>query len=212
MKNEKKENIIFLSTGLLMLISELWKQCCLTFITGRGFFQWSFIPWQLCSLPMYLCLLIGVCRRQKKLRAACITFLSDFSLMSGIIVFLDTSGMHYEYAPLTFHSYLWHIGIILLGIYAGTRRRDKTFKAFTPAALIYVLGVVIAEIINLSLDKFGIVNMFYINPHYYMNQIVFCDMIKYIGNNAAIVLYILCTILGAAVVHLLWKLVRTGNE
>ena len=167
--------------------------------------------------------------------------------MSGIITFLDTSGLHYGYAPLTVHSYLWHIIIAGIGMYSGLvltghgchgnkeksneghgsrdakasfcRQSTKpnqtdnkisggceslTLRDFIPATYIFLIGCVIAEIINLSFDRYGIVNMFYINPHYYVSQIVFNDLAHIIPNNAVIGLYILCVILAAFIVHVLW--------
>ena len=131
-------------------------------------------------------------------------FLADFSLMSGAIVLLDTSGMHYGYAPLTLHSYLWHFTLVLLGIYAGTRERDDGRYAFGGAVAVYLVCCFIAEGINFCFDRFGIVNMFYINPHYYMVQIGFRSLLRFLPNRAVIVVYIIFTILGASLLHLFW--------
>ena len=202
---EKKrcEDRVYLVTGLLLLASEIWKQLVLTFVVGNGTYQWSFIPFQLCSVPMYICLLIWVFRNTG-FRQAGITFLADFAFLSGLIVFLDTTGMHYGYAPLTLHSYLWHFVIAGLGVYSGLAERDRSAAAFLPAAGIYLACCAAAEVINLGLDRFGPVNMFYINPHYYMNQIVFSSMLGVLSNNAVIAVYIAMTVAGAFLVHLLW--------
>lgn len=114
-----------MAAGLLLTLSEIWKQLTLTFAVGDGSYQWSFIPFQLCSLPMYICLLIWMFRKTFFKRIGMI-FLSDYSLMSGAAAFLDTSGMHYMLFLLTLHSYLWHIGIILIGIYSGIAAGRRT--------------------------------------------------------------------------------------
>ena len=249
------------------MLSELWKQYTLTFVLNNGSYQWSYIPFQLCSIPMYLCLILGMSGklnftrhgniRIRKFRRAGITFLADYTLMSGIVTFLDTSGLHYGYAPLTIHSYLWHIIIAGIGVYSGLKlisecktkffcnrpehpdgRRmplqnvnsysDRRLKScsscrqdlqkkqqdrfeqrvaisdFLPASCIYLICCGIAELINLSFDRYGIVNMFYINPHYYVNQIVFNDLAHTIPNNIVIVLYKCCTMLAAFIVHMIW--------
>lgn len=177
-----------------------------------------------------------------------IGFLADYSLMSGLVTFLDTTGLHYGYAPLTIHSYLWHVTIACIGVFSGillhyserntdksipfghgSEKQDLLHKAseedpraktnakkhdirgrslrnFMPETFIFLTGCITAEIINLSFDKYGVVDMFYINPHYYLNQIVFNDLTKIIPNNAVIVLYILCVIAAAFLVHLGWML------
>ena len=287
----EKHSRLYLAIGLLLMLSELWKQYTLTFVLNDGAYQWSYIPFQLCSLPMYLCLFIGitgrvsaVCREKQNsktealcaagtgmcglirttklretrtmtvnsgcsniqisnagqriiaIRRACMVFLADYSLMSGIVTFLDTSGLHYGYAPLTVHSYLWHIAIAGIGVYSGlllsagekhsmsgpdiksheasnSSRSDRlTLHDFRHATYIFAGCCVIAEIINLSFDQYGIVNMFYINPHYYVSQIVFNELAHVIPNNFVILLYILCIITAAFIVHLMWiKYCRAVN-
>ena len=206
-----REQKTFLAAGSLMLVSEIWKQYCLTFIVYDGVYQWSFFPFQLCSVPMYIALILGFVGKGR-LRDCLLSFLADFSLLSGAIVLLDTSGMHYGYAPLTVHSYLWHAGLVLLGFYAGTRSRNKGRKAFTGAVPIYLLCCCLAELINFSFDRFGIVNMFYINPHYYMVQIGFRSLLRFLPNRAVIAVYIVFTILGAGVLHLIWRRVRKEGK
>lgn len=189
--------------GILLTASEIWKQLILTFLLNDGAYQWSFIPFQLCSLPMYLCIMIYIFRNTG-LRRVLIIFLSDFSLMSGIIAFLDTSGMHYGYAPLTVHSYLWHIAIAAAGLYSGIISMRRSMREFLPAAALYLASCGVAELINLSFDRYGVVDMFYINPHYYINQIVFSSMTEFLPNNAVIAIYILTAGLGAFIVHICW--------
>ncbi len=202
--DRNKENLLYLIMGLGLLASEIWKQWALARVLQIGAEQWSYLPFQLCSLPMYLCILIFLFRNSPA-RQHLQIFLSDFSLLSGLIAFLDTSGMHYGYLPLTVHSYLWHIAIAGIGIWSGLLTRKRTIRSFFPAAGIYLLCCGIAEVINLSFDSRGIVNMFYINPHYYMNQIVFSSMLNYLPNQAVILIYIFMTMLGAFVFHLLWR-------
>ena len=152
---------------------------------------------------MYIALILGFCGTGR-FRDSMLSFLADFSLMSGAIVLLDTSGMHYGYAPLTLHSYLWHFALVLLGIYAGTRERDDGRHAFGGAVAVYLVCCFVAEVINFCFDRFGIVNMFYINPHYYMVQIGFRSLLRFLPNRAVIVVYIIFTILGASLLHLFW--------
>lgn len=154
---------------------------------------------------MYICLMIYVLRKTGFRRIGMV-FLSDYSLMSGAAAFLDTSGMHYELSLLTLHSYLWHIGIIVIGIYSGVAAGRRKLKEYASAAGIFLAGCGIAEIINLSFDRFGVVNMFYINPHYYINQIVFSDLRGILPNNVLIVLYIFAAMLGALLVHGGWMM------
>ena len=206
---ESKLNRIAGAAGLVMAASEVWKQLSLTYLVGEpGSYILWYLPFQLCSIPMYLCLLL-LFTRSGKLTDLCSEFLCTFGLMAGIAAFFDTSGFRYDYPPLTVHSFAWHIGMILLGIYAGIDRilcgRGFRFASFTGAAGIYLVCCAAAEALNLALDRFGIINMFYINPHYRMEQVVFSRIAERIGNSPGILAYILCSMLGALLLHLLWK-------
>lgn len=208
-----------------MLISEIWKQLTLTFVLGRGAYNWWYLPFQLCSVPMYL-LLAYPWMRAKRARQALLAFLMCYGLMGGIAVFADTSGLQYPLAALTVHSYVWHILLILIGISAGTvffrtlsdgsrnkiifsraLARSFPFRPFLHSTGIYLACCLIAEILNLSLDRFGTINMFYINPDYKMQQIVFRDLPPLIGNTASLFLYIAASILGAFLLYLAWRLI-----
>ena len=188
-----KEQRLFLIAGTCLLASEIWKQYCLTFVLNDGNYQWWYFPFQLCSVPMYLCLPLGFLG-EGRMRDDLLAFLADYTLLSGTIVFLDTSGMYYDYKLLTIHSFLWHFVLILLGIYAGTRKRGRSIRSFKGATAVYLVCCGIAEVINLSCDRLGIINMFYINPHYYMGQLGFRELLRVLPNRAVIAVYILATV------------------
>ncbi len=215
---------VFFFCGIIMLASEIWKQLVLTFIVGNGTYIWWYFPFQLCSIPMYVLLVYPWLGRGIP-QSSALTFLMCYCLLGGIAVFADTSGLHYPLARLTLHSYLWHILLITLGVGAGCVYLHRIFKenrrtlfshAFTRAfplrpflfsTLFYIICCLIAECLNLSLDRYGIINMFYINPDYKMQQIVFRDLIPAFGNTAAILVYIAATILGASLLFLVWDLI-----
>lgn len=207
---------LFFLCGVLMLGSELWKQLTLTFSVGGGAYNWWYFPFQLCSIPMYV-LLLYPWFRQNRIRRALLTFLMCYGLLGGLAAFADQSGLHYPAAPLTLHSYLWHILLILVGVGAGITygrlqpspsfRRPFPLRPFLHATALYLGCCCTAEVLNLTLDRFGTINMFYINPNYPMQQIVFRDLIPYLGNIPVILLYIAASILGAFLLFLVWKIV-----
>ena len=207
---ELSDRLLFLC-GFLMLCSEIWKQYVLTFVLGGGSYNWWYFPFQLCSIPMYILLAYPWLRRPF-VRRILLTFLMSYTLLGGIAVFADTSGLHYSYAPLTVHSYVWHCLLILLGIICGFIyfrffRNKNTLRAFAGSTGLYLLCCAAAEGFNLSFDRFGEINMFYINPDYQMQQIVFHGLSLVIGNHPAILLYIAATVFGAFLLLLLWRLI-----
>lgn len=217
-----QSSYFFFIFGVIMLIYEISKQLLLTFLLGNGTYNWWYFPFQLCSIPMYLTLILPWCKRESA-RKTVLCFLATYSLLSGIIVFADTSGLHYPLIFLTVSSYIWHILLIIIGFAAGltlindidqkqaktlcTLNSSKRFqlKSFGNATLLYLSCCVIAEIINLSFEHRGTINMFYINPHYRMQQIVFRSLVPYAGNTCTILVYIFSTVFGAFLFFIMWK-------
>ncbi|MCI8561457.1 MAG: YwaF family protein [Dorea sp.] len=200
-----KNYIRFLfSCGIIMFLSEIWKQYCITFIINECRYNWWYFPFQLCSIPMYLCLLLPFV--SEKLREIFLTFLMTFGLMAGFFTFFDTSGLHYPYAPLTVHSYLWHVLLIIIGITVGIcQSKNDTAGKFPGSAACYLICCVIATMINVISHPYGNINMFYISPYYAMSQKVFEDIARLTGNIAGIFIYIGTNIAGAYVIYLIWN-------
>ena len=82
----------------------------------------------------------------------------------------------------------------------------SAFRGFADAALLYLAFCAAAFCINLVCGRFGTINMFYINPAYPMEQIIFSDLVPALGNGTVILLYMAMTVLGAGILFLLWYL------
>ena len=214
---------IFFLCGVLMLCSEIWKQLILTFVLGHGIYNWWYFPFQLCSIPMYVLLAYPWLRRAR-VRRMLLAFLMSYTLLGGAAVFADTSGLQYPLPALTVHSWSWHILLLLIGTGAGiiyfrslkadakniifsrTLSQPLPLRPFFHATFLYLACCLIAEVFNLSLDRFGLINMFYINPDLQMQQVVFRDLVPVIGNLPAILVYIAATCVGAFLFFLIWNL------
>lgn len=216
-----KLNTLFFICGILMASSEAWKQWYLTFRVNNGIYEWWYFPFQLCSIAMYI-LLIFPWVKHTQLRLSFLSFLMNYSLLGGIAVFADTSGLHYSAFILTLHSYLWHILLILIGIVAGAacikeaQSHELSSRHLWDGTCIYLVCCVIASVLNRLFESRGDINMFYINPDYGMVQVGFSALVPYIGNGGAIITYIMGTILGANILFLIWKaiskLIHSKNE
>lgn len=203
-----KCNRFFFFCGLMMAISEIWKQWTLTFLMNQGSYNWWYFPFQLCSIPMYLCLLLPWIHTDR-IRHAFLTFLMDYGLLSGIFVFFDTSGMHYSYPPLTVHSYVWHILLIGMGLTAGLKQcAGHTWQEYKDSTLCYLLGCLAATVFNIVFHKFGAINLFYISPYYPMRQRVFRQIGSVLGNGWGILIYLAAIPAGASIFHLLWRILH----
>lgn len=210
----KKYEKIFFMLGLILCASEIGKQLLLTFSVNDGVYDWWHFPFQLCSLPMYLLTALPFLKSNTA-KHTILTFLMTFSLLGGIAVFFDTSGMCYPLLLLTVHSYVWHILLIAIGICSGllslrlpaedSRGPRLPWRSFFDTVLLYGFFCLTASAINFVVTPFGNINMFYINPAYPMEQVFFENIAHFIGNAAGIAVYILATILGSALLFAFWR-------
>lgn len=207
MSDFSKIKHIFFSIGLLLLTSELWKQWVLTFILNDGVYDFWYFPFQLCSIPMYLLLVLPFLKSNSH-KKVIFTFLMNYSLLSGIFVFFDTSGMHYPLISLTIHSYVWHIILIIIGISSGIilyRFYRSDFTYFGKATGLFISCAVIAQCLNLSIGQYAQINMFYISPLEPATQTFFSSLYRNWGFGIYMIFYLCVIILGAFLLHLLWK-------
>lgn len=80
----KKFRTFFFTCGILMAASEIWKQLTLTFLINHGAYDWWYFPFQLCSIPMYICLILPVISKPKiSTPASDTSHFSDGLLSSG---------------------------------------------------------------------------------------------------------------------------------
>lgn len=198
------ERFLFYS-GLLLALSEIWKQLTLTFTLGSGHYNWWYFPFQLCSVPMYLLLLLPLFH-VSHFKRVFYTFIMDFSLLSGIGAFLDTSGMHYPLFSLTCHSYLWHIILIIIGTFCGlSGSADYTWRGFRASAFLFAGFCSVATIINLIVGQNHDINMFYISPYYPMTQAIIKDLTASFPRPFCIFCYLGVILLCALLLHFLWQ-------
>lgn len=78
-------------------------------------------------------------------------------------------------------------------------------RPFAGSTGLYLACCLIAEFLNLSLDHLGTINMFYINPDYQMQQVIFHDISLITGNIPGILIYIAATMTGAFLLAALWS-------
>ena len=71
---EKTNKYLLFGIGLFLLIAEIYKQLFYTFYIEHGSYRFDRFPFQLCSIPMYLCLVVPWLK-PSKLKQALYTFI-----------------------------------------------------------------------------------------------------------------------------------------
>ncbi len=192
--------------GIFLSACELYKQLFLYVVINGGRYDWWFFPFQLCSLPMYLCLLLPFLQ-EGRFKTSLYTFMQDFNLLGGLAALLVPDGFRHIHWSLTLHGYVWHILLILIGLaIALSGRSDLSRRGFARTIPVFVVCCCIATFINVATPGQGRADMFYITPYYPSSQPVFHEIALEIGSIPAALLYLAAVCLGGYLVHLAFSL------
>ncbi len=200
---QRKGRILIFCVGLFLVVFELYKQLFYYFCMGQPGYKWWIFPFQLCSVPMYLCL-IAPLLKPGRLSKAMYSFMMIYNLLGGFITFFEPSGINLSYWGLTLHAYTWHMTLVFVGLFLNFAGfGGRSLKDFRAASVTFVALCAIAFIINLLLRKVsgGSINMFFVGPSN-SSLIVFKDISKNFGWYISTLLYIPSVCLGAYIVFL----------
>ncbi len=187
--------------GLFLAGCELYKQVFLYIVINGGRYDWWYFPFQLCSLPVYLCLLMPYFR-EGPLKTTAYTFLQDYGMLGGIAALLVPDGFRHLHWTLTLHGYVWHIMLILIALFIrATAQSDRSTSGFLRTLPLFACFCLIATLINLLAPGCGEADMFYISPYYPTTQPVFHEIALRIGILPGNLFYLFCVCLGAYLIH-----------
>lgn len=200
----RRKHVLFIC-GLLLAASELYKQGFLYYVVNGRSYDWWYFPFQLCSVPMYLCLIIPLLSGPKFARArrAVCTFIQDYGLLGGVMALAEPSGLFHPYWALTLHGLCWHFTLIFLGLYcAESGESGREPAAFLHTLPLFCVCCAAAMLINVAAHPYGDADMFYISPYYPNGQIVFHEIALEIGIAAGNLIYLTGVVLGGFICHL----------
>ena len=164
--SDKTAGAILFGLGLLLITSEVFKQLFNFFVLEDNRYCWGEFPFQLCSVPMYLCLIVPWLK-PGRLQRAMYSFMVLYNLLGGAISFAEPSGLLLDHWFLTIHALVWHMLLVFIGLFicfskrGGNRRED-----YWAATQIFLTLCAIAFGLN-CLVQFGLgqhMNMFFIGP------------------------------------------------
>ncbi len=206
---ERKARLLIFCIGVFLFCCELYKQLFYTFCIGERGYKWWIFPFQMCSVPMYLCLLAPLLK-PGRVTHAMYSFMSIYNLLGGFITFFEPSGINLAYWGLTLHAYIWHMVLVFVGLFLSfSGLGGHKLKDYRIASATFVVFCGIAFCINLLLWDVsgGSVNMFFVGPAN-SSLVVFKEIARNFGWYCSTLLYIPAVCLGAFLVFLpfyLWN-------
>ncbi len=165
--SDRTNRAILLSIGIFLVLCEAYKLLMNEWIISpEDGFNWGNFPFQLCSIPMYLCLIIP-CLKSQRLKRALYGFLMTFNLLGGFIAFFEPSGLLHGHWTLTFHALVWHMLLVFLGVYVGLSGRGCTERRhYKDTAVVFLVLCATAFAINCAFWEVSEhqIKMFFIGP------------------------------------------------
>lgn len=197
--NEKQNRIVLGAVGFFLLASEVYKIAFHMTVNPYDWYFWGAFPFQLCSVPMYLCLIATFCKNEKVNRWL-YECMFAVNIVGGIMAFIEPSGIQHGYVTLTLHAYIWHMLLIFVALYLYvTKRACTNAVSYKKAAILYLALCAVAQGFNLIFgDK---INCFYLSPYVRSPLAVFKDIYSNCGWLVNMVLMIVAVLLGAAIVY-----------
>ena len=185
-------------TGWILVILEIWKQLFLYYIVNNGAYDWWYFPFQLCSVPMYLCILLPLV--SKRYRQTFMTFLGGYTFVSAVATLIFPEDILRSYTALTVHGFVWHGLLLFISLVVLlTGSADASVRGLLRAFGLFAILCGIAVLINVLSEPIMAVTagishswaaMFYLNPYHISPQPIVSGIQKTAGIPAGLVLYV----------------------
>lgn len=203
--NDNKNKKLLFFCGLFLLIIEIYKQLFYFYIVNNGKYDFSVFPFQLCDVPMFLCLIIPFINNEKVLEGM-YNFMVSYNLLGGFITFLEPSALCRPYLTMMLHGFVWHLVLVFIGLYlAFSNRCLKNKKDFVTSIKVYMVLCVISLSLNFLLNDVsnGSMNAFYLGPS--ISPIIVFETISLkFGWFVNMVLFIVVMTIGAYLVYMVF--------
>ncbi len=195
---------ILFGLGLLLAVSEAFKQLFYYFVMKDNCYSWGDFPFQLCSIPMYMCLIVPWLK-PGKLQRGMYSFMVLYNLLGGAISFTEPSGLLLDHWFLTVHALVWHMLLVFVGLFicisgrGGSRKSDYKGATWTFIALCgiaFCLNCFVQLVLGESM------NMFFVGPGD-SPIVVFKQFSQWFGWYVNTPIYIFAVCLGAYLVFVL---------
>ena len=170
-----RENLVFAVYGFVTLLLETTKQLMWALGEENGAAVWSYswyaAPFQLCSMPMYVCILLCFVKKGR-LREHLLSFLGFFSIVSMTLVLFYPGDCLTGSVFINLHTLFLHGGGFVVAVYVLLRRlTDFSVKSVLRGGKVFLVMAALALLLDVAVEKSGInhgntFNMFYISPYY----------------------------------------------
>ncbi len=192
--SSKKFRLITLIVAIVLIVLELYKQLNYSYTpsTDTWSYQWYAFPFQFCSTPMYILLLIGILKENKLSKWLC-SFMGTFGLFAGLIVMFYPNTVFVSTVGINIQTMIHHGAMFVMGVFMHiTGRVEYKHKTMLKAMAVFGVLCLSALLMDIVWHFVGInqtFNMFFISP-YYKCELVILDKIQEINYFLFLVSYL----------------------
>lgn len=215
---EKQLKWVIGTYGIVALILEITKQLIWTFDynavtnTFTADFQWYAFPFQLCTTPIFVCVL-ALFMKRTKIRLSLLSYMAFVTILGSFMTVIIPDDCLVETILINIHTMWLHCGSLVVSIYllmSGAVKINK--QNFKLAIGVFIVFVVLAQILNIGVYNSGILgdetfNMFYISPYFISSLPVFDVIQQSVPYPLYLALYVVALSLGAGIVYIIAKII-----
>lgn len=207
-KDHKKHapRIVF-ATAVIVAVLEVYKMINFGFSYEDGIsysFPWGSFPFQFCSTPMYVGLLVGLFRKGRIHDALC-AYLATYAIFAGLCVMIYPNDVFIETVGINIQTMICHGSMLTIGIYLlGSGYVKAHNRTILKAIPVFAAMVAVAMGLNEWAYRSGLLeehffNMFYFSPYADPHLPVYSDVQNALGvaNPLSFIVYVAAFTLAA---------------
>ena len=217
--NEKRLKIILGVYGIIAFLLELLKQLIWAFnydpivniVTWD--YEWYSAPFQLCTTPIFIAL-ICLFLKNNKLRKSLLSYMAFVTILGSLVTLIIPDSCFTSDILINIHTMWLHCGSLVVSVYLlMSREVEINKKNLINSFIVFLIFVVIAEVLNITIYNSGILNgetfnMFYISPYFITHLPVFKTVQESVPFIIYLLFYILVIFVGSLIVYLISKGVK----
>ena len=210
--SEKRLKIVLGVYGIIAFILELLKQLIWSFnydqITNivSWDYEWYSAPFQLCTTPIFVSI-ICLFLKNNKLRKSLLSYMAFITILGSFMTILIPDSCFVSDTLINIHTMWLHCGSFVVSIYLLISKEVEINKEnFIRSFITFLIFVLIAQILNISIYNSGILNgetfnMFYISPYFISTLPVFDIIQKSVPFIIYKLIYILVIFIGSLIIY-----------
>ena len=221
--SEKQLKIILLVYGVIAFVLEATKQVLWSFnydsVTNiiTWDFQWYSFPFQLCTTPIFVCLICAFLKKGK-VRESLFAYLGFFTILGSISTIFIPDSCFTSDILINIHTMWLHYGSFVVSIYLLMNKLIKPeIKSLFKSFIVFLIFVFIASVLNLFIYHSGILNgetfnMFYISPYFISSLPVFDVIQENVPYLLYLIIYIIALFIGGFIIYSIYYLCNRKNK